>query len=86
MSSPLDGVREALAVERRRTPGCGDGSRLWDARNELGVVVGFVREHYGLSDAEAVLLLAQVLQEYAGRVGAAGIVAAGNVTGYETLG
>jgi len=30
--------------------------------------MGAIRDHYNLSDAEAVMLLAQVLQEYAGRM------------------
>lgn len=70
----LYGARQALALDTREVAHPRNHARLGEARRELGEAVRLVCEHYSLSDAEAVMLLAQVLQGYAGRVGCGGIV------------
>jgi hypothetical protein len=71
--SPLDETRQALALDTRELAHPRNHSRLWQAREELAEAVRRVAEHYSLSDAEAVMLLAQAIQEYAARVGSTGI-------------
>jgi hypothetical protein len=65
----IDHMRQALHIEHRQTPGPTNGNRLGNARRELVEGIFAVKEHYSLSDAEVVMLLAQALQEYATRVG-----------------
>jgi hypothetical protein len=71
--SPLDDARQALALDTRGLAHPRNHSRLWHAREEFGEAVRRVAEHYSVSDAEAVMLLAQVLQEYAARMGSTDI-------------
>lgn len=75
--SPLYEARQALALDRREVAGPDNLGRLLRAREELQLAVVAVAEHYSLSDAEAVMLLAQILQEYAGRVGCGGVAERG---------
>lgn len=70
-------AHQALALDTREVAHPRNHSRLWHAREEMGEAVRLVAEHYSLSDAEAVMLLAQVMQEYAARVGCGGIVERG---------
>jgi hypothetical protein len=74
---PLYEARQALALDTREVAHPRNHSRLWHAREELAEAVRRVAEHYSVSDAEAVMLLAQVMQEYATRVGCGGIVERG---------
>lgn len=77
--SPLHEARQALALDTREIAHPRNHSRLIAARREMGEAIRAVADHYSLSDPEAVMLLAQVLQEYAARVGCTGIAERGNV-------
>jgi hypothetical protein len=77
MTDAFDHMRQALHIEHKQTPGSTNTSRLSNARRELVEGISAVKEHYTLSDAEVVMLLAQALQEYATRVGCADIAEKG---------
>jgi hypothetical protein len=73
----VDEARQALALETRQVASPRNHARLKSARDELVSAISAIRDHYSLSDAEVVMLLAQGLQEYANRVGCADIARQG---------
>jgi hypothetical protein len=69
----VEAARQALALDSRQVASPRNHARLKTARDELVGAISAIRDHYSLSDAEVVMLLAQGLQEYANRVGCADI-------------
>jgi hypothetical protein len=69
----VEAARQVLALESRQVVSPRNHARLKTARDELVGAINAIRNHYSLSDAEVVMLLAQGLQEYANRVGCADI-------------
>lgn len=72
-SHPLYEARQALAIDSRELAAPHNLGRLMRAREELQGAISMIATHYSLSDAESTMLLAQLIQEHAARVGCADI-------------